>query len=425
MTTVQYRLPLARVSLVTAVLVVAGCSSAPPAESASQSTFTPLRVGIYMDPLAPKDESVTKQLGPELNRALEANKQGDITPAVPVTKNSDGAEYQSMQREFFDQVGQDNPTLIALIPVGCRIDYTTVVDDNHYALKSVTLPAEPEPIVLAASEVTVVNGGAQPADAAMKGGDAIGAKRIIYNKAAKVVQATVVFDNGGKDVERKLALSVFDTYSWNPGDDRSKPEKSAPGVAVWKAEGPDYLKSFELRWRYDDSPFFLFKAKTYTGDLSKALADWSNAVVKLGGSGQVAPSMEDPRSTIWRTYSQKGGSEWQVHTGTADSKYEMRFASAEALAGAFKATFEKLRDADKGGIRLQFKSKDEETGVASDIKALPADEQPVVVGKDVRYKEKRGTRAYLIETNGSQETIWDHEKIVTIRGTPKSTGTGN
>jgi hypothetical protein len=92
------------------------------------------------------------------------------------------------------------------------------------------------------------------------------------------------------------------------------------------------------------------------------------------------------------------------------------------LAGAFKPTFEKLRDADKGGIRLQFKSKDEEAGVASDIKALPADEQPVVVGKDVRYKEKRGTRAYLIETNGSQETIWDHEKIVTIRGTPKATG---
>jgi hypothetical protein len=327
-----------------------------------------------------------------------------------------------MQREFFDQVGQDNTTLIALIPAGCRIDYTTVVDENHYALKSVTLPAEPEPIVLAAADVTVVNGAAQAAEAALKGGDATGNKRIIYNKAAKVIQATVVFDNGGKEVERKLALAVFDTYSWTPGDDRSKAEKAAPGVALWKAEGQDYLKSFELRWRYDDSPFFLFKAKTYTGDLSKALVDWSNAVVKLGGSGQVAPSMEDPRSTIWRTYSQKGGSEWQVHSGTADSKYEVRFASAEALAGAFKPTFEKLRDADKGGIRLQFKSKDEEAGVASDIKALPADEQPVVVGKDVRYKEKRGTRAYLIETNGSQETIWDHEKIVTIRGTPKATG---
>src|SRR5262249_7327079 len=106
MTTVRYSFSLARLSparvspglaaLLLSAWVVSACGSSPPVqEAASQSTFTPLRVGIYMDPLAPKDESVTKQLGPELNRALEANKQGDITPAVPVTKNSDSAEYQS------------------------------------------------------------------------------------------------------------------------------------------------------------------------------------------------------------------------------------------------------------------------------------------------------------------------------------------
>src|SRR5262249_23440777 len=74
MTTVRYSFSLARLSparvspgpaaLLLSAWVLSACGSSPPVqEAASQSTFTPLRVGIYMDPLAPNDESVAKQLG--------------------------------------------------------------------------------------------------------------------------------------------------------------------------------------------------------------------------------------------------------------------------------------------------------------------------------------------------------------------------
>jgi hypothetical protein len=408
-----------KLTLVLVAVAASACSSTEP--EPSQSTFTPLRVGIYMDPLAPKDESVTKDLGSLLTTALDKNKQGDVSPVTNVTYENNPAEYQAMQRDFFDQVGQDNETLIALIPAGCRIEYDHVVNGVHYALKSVTLAGRPKPIVFNAADVVEIGASARAADAAQRGSTkSVGENRIVYKKADKVIPATVTFDQDGKELARQIGLTVLDTYTWTPGDDRAKDDQAAPGVAFWK-EGKDFFKSFELRWRYDNSPFFLFKAEKYTGDLSRALSDWSDAVVAKGKTGGVAPTMEDPRSTIWRTYSQKGGAEWQVHTREPGSDYEVRLASAQALSGAFSATFEELKEAadrtPADGRVLDFKpAKAQEIGTA--IKALPPGEKPEYDkdSAEVKYKEPRGTRAYLIEVNEGRNsrTVWDHEKIVVL-----------